>query len=159
MMSMHVMMPTRKENSFFHAARLPDAPYTALWAQSTAVTAITARTWCTSKLSLEPMQTKPPPPQSNIQRFTSSGLSRDPLPLLIPLRHVRHRKSCVIPTESALCRTEFSTVLFARSVSTAAPTGSSRTAVTYTEVNSASTYPPFPHPSTPTCTGSGDIGP
>lgn len=36
MMSMKVRMPTPKENFFFHAARLPDALYTALWAQLTA---------------------------------------------------------------------------------------------------------------------------
>ena len=58
-MSMHVMIPARKEKFFFHAARLPDTLYTALWAQSTAVTAMTARTLCTSELSLEPMQAKP----------------------------------------------------------------------------------------------------
>ena len=102
-------------------------------------------------LSLEPMQTKP---TSILCTHPFSSLSCDPLALLVLLRHVRHRKCYSF--QSSQPSVNISTVFLSASAPHIFPV---ETTFTYPVVNSASTYPPFPHPSTPTCTESDDIGP
>ena len=99
-------------------------------------------------------------PNPLCDRFThfSSNLSCDPLPFLILLRHLRHRKSYNIHASQPSIDSIHITLSVMNIRPPACAHALPATMFTYSEVNSASTYPPFPNPSIPTCTESGDIG-
>ena len=87
-----------------------------------------------------------------------SNLSCDPLPFLVLLRHFRHRKSYNTHASQPSVDRIHSTLSAMNLRPSVCPPVLPATMFTYSEVNSASTYPPFPNPSIPTCTESGDIG-
>ena len=105
--------------------------------------------------SLSPHRSNPP-----WDRFLhfSSDLSCDPLPLLVLLRHLRHRKSYNVHASQPSANNIRSFLSAMNLRPPVDPPVLPAAMFTYSEVNSASTYPLFPNPSTPTCTESGDIG-